>query len=63
MKRVLLGLICLTFQIQSPADEADKQGPRSLLPRGSGRNRAFEEGLVPAGHPPGQRIGIGFFAL
>jgi hypothetical protein len=47
MTRVLLGLICRTFQIQSSADEADKQGPRSLLPHGSGRNRAFEEGLVP----------------
>ena len=47
MTRVLLGLIGRTFQIQSPADEADKQGPRSLLPRGSGRNRAFEEGLAP----------------
>ena len=47
MTRVLIGFICRTFQIQSPADEADKQGPRSLLPRGSGRNRAFEEGLAP----------------
>lgn len=47
MKRVLLGLIGLTFQIQSPANEADKQGPQSLLPHGSGRNRTFEEGLAP----------------
>ena len=47
MTRVLLGLIGRTFQIQSPADAADKQRPRSLLPHGSGRNRTFEEGLVP----------------
>ena len=45
MKRVFLGLIRLTVQIQSPAGEADKQGPRSLLPPGSGQNRTFEEGL------------------
>jgi len=60
MTRVLLGLICLTFQIQSPADGADEQGPQSLLPHGSGRNRTFEEGLAPARHPPGRWLGIGF---
>lgn len=42
MTRVLLGLIGPTFQIQTPADEADKQGPRSQSPQGSGRNHAFE---------------------
>jgi hypothetical protein len=60
MTRVLLGLIGRTFQIQSPADAADKQGPRSLLPHGSGRNRTFEEGLAPARHPPGQWRGSRF---
>lgn len=57
MTRVLLGLIGRTFQIQSPADEADKQRPRSLSPHGSGRNRTFGEGLAPGRHPLGQWLG------
>ena len=60
MTRVLLGLIGRTFQIQTPADAADKQRPRSLLPHGSGRNRTFEEGLAPTRHRPGQWRGSRF---